>query len=538
MATSPRGFVPLLGSATTSQSPWLLHHGGPVLSNVKVEVIFWGAWWQQTAQVGLTTNIANFFVFILNGRLMDLLAEYGVSGYPIGHGQYSSSTIIATPGFTNNSVSDTDIKNLLSGPSNANTLYFVYLPPGVVFTSNAGASCADYCGYHGQTGSSGFYAVVPYPNCAGCSFGSNIGDSLTAISSALLCNAVTNPAGNGWYDKNSPNSEVATICNGYVATFNGFRIHAAWSNRLHTCDFSSHWDTGFSGFAAAPRPSGYPYVWAYRASDGTVCIHEINVGMTGLTQFTQKTQYKWDKGFSNFVGFSFSGMPCVWAYRASDGTTCIHQMTGVGNGFTQKSLYKWDTGFSGFAAVVDGSGTTYVWAYRASDGTTCIHQITGTGSGFTQKALYKWDKGFSSFVGFSLAGIPYVWAYRASDGTTCIHQITGTGNGFIQQSLSKWDTGFSDFAAAPDPSGIPYVWAYRTSDGTVCIHTIASGGRAFKQKALYKWDIGFSGFVGFLGPVVGQAPLVWAYKSANGMVCIHAINTNASGPAFTQVFID
>jgi hypothetical protein len=238
----------------------------------------------------------------------------------------------------------------------------------------------------------------------------------------------TNCVANG-YAPNTSNSDNINMVNGGQVISTG-SIPAPGTVK---CDYTgSHWSTGFSGFAAVDI-SGTPYVWAYRTSDGTVCIHQITPGVGN--GFTQKNLYKWDTGFSSFVGFSLAGVPYVWAYRASDGTVCIHQITpGVGNGFTQKNLYKWDTGFSGFAAV-DISGTPYVWAYRTSDGTVCIHQITpGVGNGFTQKNLYKWDTGFSSFVGFSFAGspLPFVWAYRAGDGTVCIHEINAGGTGFTQ----------------------------------------------------------------------------------------------------------
>jgi hypothetical protein len=196
-----------------------------------------------------------------------------------------------------------------------------------------------------------------------------------------------------------------------------------------------------SGFAAVDI-SGIPYVWAYRVSDGTVAIHEITPGVGN--GFTQKNLYKWDTGFSSFATFSTGGTPYVWAYRTSDGRVCIHQISpGVGNEFTQKNLYKWDTGFSSFATFSIG-GTAHVWAYRTSDGTIAIHEMTpGVGNGFTQSNLFKWDTGFSSFETFSIAGTPYVWAYRTSDGRVCIHQITpGVGNGFTQKNLYNWDTGF------------------------------------------------------------------------------------------------
>src|SRR6266446_2848438 len=183
---------------------------------------------------------------------------------------------------------------------------------------------------------------------------------------------------------------------------------------------------------------------------------------------------RWDTNFSNFAGFSLAGVPYVWAYRSSDGTVCIHQINPGGSGFTQKFMYQWDTAFSGFAAVSDASGNDYVWAYRASDGRVCIHQINAGGNGFTQNYLANWKASFSSFAGLSLAGIPYIWAYNASDGTVYIHQIDAGGSGFTQQYLYKWDTGFLSFTEF-SLAGVPYVWAYRQGDGRVCIHQINPG---------------------------------------------------------------
>jgi phospholipase C len=242
---------------------------------------------------------------------------------------------------------------------------------------------------------------------------------------------------------------------------------------------------------------------------------------------------QWDKGFSSFAGFSLAGVPYVWAYRAGDGTVCIHQINPGGIGFTQKYQYKWDTGFSGFTAVTDSAGNVYVWAYRTGDGMVCIHQINPEGNGFTQKFQYKWDTGFSGFAGFSLANVPYVWAYRAGDGTVCIHQIDAGGSGFTQKFQYKWDTAYSGFAADSDAAGNAYVWAYRADDGTVCIHQIDAGGGGFTQKSQSKWDTGFSNFAGFS---YAALPYVWAYRASDGTVCIHQINPGGNG--FTQVYID
>ena len=544
MATKPRNIVPLLtpelhaAFKQATQSATLSYHNGPVLSNVQVQAIFWGSWWQQSAQNVLKAKLDQFFQFIVGptSSLMNLLAEYGVSGHPIGYGQYLGSVTVPSPTL-GSTVSDLQIQQALQGwitnhsvvQPNANTLYFVYLPPGVTSTMGGESSCTNYCGYHSHIGGSIFYAVEPYITCAGCNFGSGILDSLTKVSSHELCEAITDPALNAWWDSTT-SEEIGDICNGGTATLGGFLVQTEWSNKLQSCEVSPHWDTGFSGFAAVTDAPGNAYIWAYRASDGRVCIHQIAAGGTG---FTQKFFSNWDPGFSSFAGFSIGGVPYVWTYKASNGTVCIHQINSGGTGFTQKYLYTWDTGFSGFAAVVDGVGTAYIWAYRASDGKVCIHQISAGGTGFTQKYFYNWDPGFSNFAGFSIGGVPYVWAYKASNGTVCIHQINSGGTGFTQKYLYTWDTGFSGFATVVDGSGTAYVWAYRASDGKVCIHQISAGGTGFTQKYLYNWDPGFSSFAGFS---ISATPYVWAYKTSKGIICIHRIN--AAGAGFTQTFMD
>lgn len=46
-----------------------------------------------------------------------------------------------------------------------NSVYFVFLPPGVVVTQGGTQSCQGFCGYHDVIGAEPFYAVMPYPGC-------------------------------------------------------------------------------------------------------------------------------------------------------------------------------------------------------------------------------------------------------------------------------------------------------------------------------------------------------------------------------------
>jgi hypothetical protein len=246
---SPRNIVPMIAPhemAAFAPAPaaHLSYHGGPLLSAVQVEAIFWGTAWQQAPQQPLIAQIGKFFSFILKSSLMDVLAQYGVPGKPIGHGSFLGATTVTTP-VLKNTVTDKQIQTALQGwikaktvpQPNANTLYFVYLPPGVVVTLSGQSSCAQFCGYHSHVGSQIFYAVEPFITCAGCTFGTGIFDSLTKVSSHELCEAMTDPAGTGWFDPTT-GDEIGDICNGSVTTLGGFVVQNEWSNNKNACVFT------------------------------------------------------------------------------------------------------------------------------------------------------------------------------------------------------------------------------------------------------------------------------------------------------------
>jgi hypothetical protein len=244
---TPRKIVPLLtphqqaAFAATAPVAQLAHHGGPLLSAVQVQAVFWGDAWQQPAQSALIPQLGQFFTFILQSSLMDLLAEYGVQGKPIGHGQFLGSVTVTTPAL-GGTVSDDQIQQALQGwiqdqtvvQPNPNTLYFVYLPPDVVSTMGNDRSCVNYCGYHNHTGNGVYYAVEPFITCVGCTFGNGVLDSLTKVSSHELCEAITDPALDAWFDDNS-GDEIGDICNGGVTNLGGYVIQTEWSNRQGGC---------------------------------------------------------------------------------------------------------------------------------------------------------------------------------------------------------------------------------------------------------------------------------------------------------------
>ncbi len=223
-------------------TPQLTYRGGPLLTNVEVYTIFWGADWQQPVNTPLIAEINKFFDDILASALMDQLGEYSVSGKTIGHG-----VLIGTNTFTESSpgksVADSAIQKFLQSQISAavfpkpteNTLYFIYLPPGTQVKQSSAASCKDFCGYHDTIPKDGiFYAVMPYPNCSGCLGGLETFPALTSTSSHELCEAITDPVpGQGWYDDN--NGEIGDICAWKTKQLGNYTVQLEWSNNANAC---------------------------------------------------------------------------------------------------------------------------------------------------------------------------------------------------------------------------------------------------------------------------------------------------------------
>jgi hypothetical protein len=241
----PIRIVPLHPGAARAAAPQvaaqLTYRNGPLLTSVQVFTIFWGAAWQQAPQSDLLTRLNQFFDFILSSELLDQLGEYSVPGKKIGHGLLIGTHTLLTPAPAK-SVQDSAIQQMLQAQISANTfpaatpdmLYFVFLPPGVQVVQGGATSCKVFCGYHDAINNSIFYAVMPYPGCAGCLGGLADFDALTSTTSHELCEAITDPIpGQGWYDDN--NGEIGDICAWQTRALGGYTIQLEWSNKAGSC---------------------------------------------------------------------------------------------------------------------------------------------------------------------------------------------------------------------------------------------------------------------------------------------------------------
>jgi hypothetical protein len=141
------------------------------------------------------------------------------------------------------SVTDSAIRHLLQQEiaTNAqvpkpspNTLYFVYVQPGVKVVQGGSASCQAFCGYHDNISAQIFYAVMPYPGCTGCTGSLAPADALTSTSSHELCEAITDAVpGTGWYDQT--HGEIGDLCAWKTKQLGGYTVQLEWSNQHNNC---------------------------------------------------------------------------------------------------------------------------------------------------------------------------------------------------------------------------------------------------------------------------------------------------------------
>jgi hypothetical protein len=235
--------VPLYGPAVAERvaaAPKLTYRNGPLIGAVEVFTVFWGSGWNAAPQSSLIPKVNAFFDFVLTSALIDQLAEYNAGGIKIGHGRRTGTITIAAKLST--TVTDKAIQTFLKQQIAAgklpkttrNTLYFVYVPPGIRVAQGGSSSCQAFCGYHSAIGTTTFYAVMPYPGCTGCLGGSAAFDALTSTSSHELCEAITDPIpGLGWYD--DANGEIGDICAWETKTIGAYTVQLEWSNKARRC---------------------------------------------------------------------------------------------------------------------------------------------------------------------------------------------------------------------------------------------------------------------------------------------------------------
>ena len=227
----------------------LVYNGGPVLSNVKVYTVYWGA------SVPDQASLNKFYGDITSSAYYDWLTEYNTPTQTIGHGSFGGSVVDTTPP-AGSTVTDLqiqqDITKLINAgklpPNDANNLYMVHFPAGVTITMGGSSSCVQFCAYHGTytlNGKNAYYGVMPdlSGGCAGgCGTAATKLQNQTSVASHELVEATTDAAVGlatvigpplAWYDPT--NGEIGDICNGQQGVVAGWTVQKQFSNKANDC---------------------------------------------------------------------------------------------------------------------------------------------------------------------------------------------------------------------------------------------------------------------------------------------------------------
>jgi hypothetical protein len=221
--------------------PTVSFFGGNVLSHVQAQALFLGSGFSSTPASTEPAALDAFLKDLTGGPYLEALAR---AGYNVGTGAAMTGSTDNVPLTNGSTISDALIRSriqadinsgLLQAPS-ANTLYVVYVQPGVAVNlgSGQGTTQQGILGYHtafaGLNNAAIRYAVVVNPGgAAGNSVlpeAATAIDQLTAVTSHELAEAVTDPDINsivnngrlGWFDpqrgeigdieENNPNAFV------------------------------------------------------------------------------------------------------------------------------------------------------------------------------------------------------------------------------------------------------------------------------------------------------------------------------------------
>lgn len=262
-------------SVSTTRGPDLEYFGGKIIPNVRLYAIYWGPSVDATTQA----LVPEFMRAFTSSAMFDWLSEYDTNitaddGVPgtnqhIGRGSFAGAVTI-TPSTNATSITDAiirdEVKKLIDQhvlpPADDNNMYVFFFPKDMSITgSTAGASCSQFCAYHGSvplSGPNARYAVMPdLGPGSGCEFGCGSGpttfDNLTSALSHEIIEAVTDPdVGtienpirlSSWYDiqhdeKGDPHGEIGDICNQMHTPLDvpsgPFTIQKQWSQRDNAC---------------------------------------------------------------------------------------------------------------------------------------------------------------------------------------------------------------------------------------------------------------------------------------------------------------
>jgi hypothetical protein len=238
--------------AAQATSP-LTYHGGPVQTNPKIYIVFWGSSWNTSTgdPKGVATQLKNFLSIVGGSKWLNSVTQYTQSdGQHVGNqpgsfvGSYVDTTSSPPSRPSQSQLAAEAVKAAAHyGDYSSNAAYLVALPHGIV-PSGFGT---QYCAYHSSTTAAGHtiaWTNDPYFPDAGASCGAgsvnNPGtlDGVTIVGGHEQAETETDPFPNsGWLD--SSGAENGDKCAWTNLENNpnagGYPTQPLWSNANNGC---------------------------------------------------------------------------------------------------------------------------------------------------------------------------------------------------------------------------------------------------------------------------------------------------------------
>ncbi|MEA2645667.1 MAG: hypothetical protein QOE92_750 [Chloroflexota bacterium] len=201
--------LPLVGC--TFQCPTHIKwHGGPIMTNPKVYITYWG--WHGSDPDGEAGYLENFMRGIGGTPYGAIQTQYTGSNGRVGNpgsqlkGTWWDDTSTPSQTFTQASVAQEAQRAAQHFGYDPDANYYVATPHG---TTDGGFG-VNYCAYHGNTGGNVRFTFMPYMTDAGTGCGMNAVnsgsagrlDGVSIVGGHEWAEAITDPdVATGWYDK-------------------------------------------------------------------------------------------------------------------------------------------------------------------------------------------------------------------------------------------------------------------------------------------------------------------------------------------------
>jgi hypothetical protein len=233
-----------------SRNANISYHNGPVIHQARVIPIFWGSsatWGTSGSPSALAQHIIDFFVQFGTNPEYNVITQY----YDFG-GSVQASALTTTYVIDNSApptnASDAAVQSEVAKVAgqigvDGNAVYEVFLPPTSYASYGSSTSCGgtnlQFCAYHSSTNVLGInvkYASMPYPSCSGCKWtGFTDAQNFDHFSSHETREAVTDPNGNAWYDRQGYEADDKCAWSPAPFLVNGFGYQYEWSNLNSGC---------------------------------------------------------------------------------------------------------------------------------------------------------------------------------------------------------------------------------------------------------------------------------------------------------------